>query len=439
MPDADFKPLNYNHYLRSALPSLWRCTYFAATAAATSSEAPHLNMSTEPCRVLLFEDNSLDAVYFCETLADSEYTRFVVDVVATLAEGIAKLSAAAHEYQLLVVDLSLPDCEGLQTFEKVTAAAARLPVVILSGYDDREMAVHAVQLGAQDYLVKGDFQSYNLEKSLSFAIERRRLQEDVKATAVELQSRMEASLLAKHIQENLFPERTPRLPGFDLAACSFPADETGGDFYDYLLSRFTPAAPGGQGTVGLLIGDVGGHGIGPALMMSAVRSYMRALQRHTASLSELLYEVNNQITIDTRHERLISLFMAELNINARTFCHCGAGHESHVLRADGTVETLSRATFPLGIEFDVVFPVSEPVQLHTDDIMVFHTDGIAEAKNRQSQPYGIDRLLTVVQSHRNKHAAEIIDAVYADVQLHTGLEQQRDDITLLLLKTLPAA
>ncbi len=411
-----------------------RDAYLEAIAASNAPGGHLRNLSMKACRLLLFEDNPLDALYFCETLSNTEYTKFEVEVVPTLHEGV-KLLATGGEYHLLVVDLSLPDSDGLETFERVTFAAPKLPVVILSGLDDREMAMKAVQFGAQDYLVKGDFQSYNLEKSLSFAIERRRLQEDVKLTARELQRRLDASLLAKHIQENLFPAETPRIPGFDLAARSFPADETGGDFYDYLISHFTPENTQNPGRVGLLIADVGGHGIGPALIMSAVRSYLRGLQGHLPSLPELLGAVNNFITVDTRHERLISLFLADLNIQDRTFTYCGAGHESHLLRAGGEIETLQRATCPLGIEFDIEFPASQPVALHAGDILVFHTDGIAEAVDRHGRPYGIERLLEVVDSNQKWPAAEIIQAVYADVQRHTGQDSQNDDITLMVLKT----
>jgi len=394
-------------------------------------------MPTHICHVLLFEDHAVDANYFCETLSESENTQFQVEVVVRLEDGLELLAADSERFDICVVDLSLPDSQGIETFERVVFTAPKTPVIVLSGLNDRDMAVSAVQMGAQDYLVKGDFQPYNLEKSLRFAIERRRLQDDVKAKARELQTRLEASLLAKHIQENLFPENLPQLPGFDLAARSFPADETGGDFFDFLLHKFSPAAADNKvGSVGLVIGDVGGHGIGPALIMSAVRSYLRGLQRHTPSLSELLYEVNNHITVDTRQERLISLFVAELDIQARTFSYCGAGHESHVLRADGTIETLDRVTFPLGIDFDVEFPLSTPTQLETGDILVFHTDGIAEARKPGADPYGTDRLLRVVHENRQLPSADIISAVYTDVQLYSGRRSQKDDITLMLLKAL---
>jgi PAS domain S-box-containing protein len=133
------------------------------------------NGGFRPVRVLLIEDSRGDARLIREMLAEAGGTTFDVAEVATLAAGIDLISTATFDVVLL--DLSLPDSDGLTGVARVKEVDPRLPVVVLTGLDDGELALRAVHLGAQDYLVKGQIESNPLARAIRYAIERREVEQ----------------------------------------------------------------------------------------------------------------------------------------------------------------------------------------------------------------------------------------------------------------------
>lgn len=140
-------------------------------------------------KILLIEDNPGDAVLVRELLADSDTAVFDLTHAASLSEGKAQLEGAVFDGLLL--DLSLPDSRGLQTFLEVRQAAPRVPVVVLSGMDDEGASVEAVHEGAQDYLVKGHVDTSGLVRAIRYAIERKRAEKEIRALNADLEHRVE--------------------------------------------------------------------------------------------------------------------------------------------------------------------------------------------------------------------------------------------------------
>lgn len=134
--------------------------------------------------VLIIEDNPGDARLIREMLAEAEVARFRTEVVASLAEGLERLDVDGADVVLL--DLSLPDSLGLDSFKGVRDEVPDVPVVVLSGHEDEELAARAVHEGAQDYLVKGQVNAALLGRSLRYAVERQRIEEQLRHRAEEL-------------------------------------------------------------------------------------------------------------------------------------------------------------------------------------------------------------------------------------------------------------
>lgn len=130
-------------------------------------------MDEQPMTILLIEDNDGDARLIREALADARDVPFVLERTERLATGLARLAEGGIDVAL--VDLSLPDSWGLDTFVSAHAQAPEVPIVVLTGLDDERLAIRAVQKGAQDYLVKGQVDSHLIVRSLRYAIERERL------------------------------------------------------------------------------------------------------------------------------------------------------------------------------------------------------------------------------------------------------------------------
>ena len=151
-----------------------------------TASPPNPSGSSRPYRVLIVEDNAGDARLLREYLAHAAIGRFEIVVVSRLDEAISKLRACESElaFDIVLLDLSLPDAHGLETFSDLTRAVPEMPIVVLSGLDDNVLAVRAVQSGAQDYLVKGQVNDAALARALVFAIERHRMHTQLKTLSI---------------------------------------------------------------------------------------------------------------------------------------------------------------------------------------------------------------------------------------------------------------
>jgi len=149
-------------------------------------------MEDKIINVLLIEDNPDDVELLRRKLTKSVSRQFTVTLVRSLKEGLAELSKSSPD--LILSDLGLPDSHGLDTVTKVLQMASNIPLVVLTGFDDEAVAIKAVQLGAQDYLVKGQLDSSQIERAFFYAIERSRLQGELEQYTEELK-KIQANLL----------------------------------------------------------------------------------------------------------------------------------------------------------------------------------------------------------------------------------------------------
>ena len=137
-------------------------------------------MSDRPITALLVEDNPGDARLIREMLADREVASVDLECVDRLSTGLERLGKGGID--LVLLDLSLPDGQGLGTLSKVLIQSPQVPIIVLTGLDDEELALQAVQEGAQDYLVKGLVDGHLLVRSMHYAIERKRAEEELQAS-----------------------------------------------------------------------------------------------------------------------------------------------------------------------------------------------------------------------------------------------------------------
>ncbi len=246
--------------------------------------------------------------------------------------------------------------------------------------------------------------------------------------------------VARRIQQNLFPASPPHLPGmeigaarfgFDIGGASYPAEAVGGDYFDYLPLR--------DGTLGLAIGDVSGHGLGPALLMAEVRAYLRAFAQTQIDVPSILGLVNRVIAQDMEGDRFITLLLARLDPRARTLTYSSAGHHTgYVFDAQGNVKrALTSLGIPLGILPDIEYPGSEPVPLEAGDIVLLLTDGVIEARSPEGHAFGAQRIIELMRSHHQAPAQEIVDHLYQAVRAFAQHCPQYDDVTAAVVKIDP--
>jgi phosphoserine phosphatase RsbU/P len=379
-------------------------------------------VETERIRILLIEDDPDDVWVMRNLLGDRWDGPFELVHVELLSAGVER--CAEGRFDVVLLDLSLPDSQGLETFFTIHAHAGDVPIVVLSGYNDEATAIKAVQAGAQDYLVKGQVDDNMLVRSVRYAIERsrRRLAEEA------LRDASEEFRAAHEIQQRLYPAEAPAVPGFDIAGALFPAKATAGDYFDYF--------PMLDGCLGVVVGDVSSHGMGPALLMSETRACLRTLALTSGDVGEILSRTNRLLTADTDDFHFVTLALVRINPRTRELVYASAGQRGYLLHPDRSVTVLDSTSLPLGVEAEAIIPATPSLTLQPGDILTFFTDGAVEAESPGRVRFGVGRALEVIRSEREESARQMIDALYAEIEGFCRHQPQRDDITVVIVKVL---
>lgn len=249
-----------------------------------------------------------------------------------------------------------------------------------------------------------------------------------KRAARELRENQEQFRVAREIQQRLFPKGAPACPGFDIGGSTFPAEATGGDYFDYL--------PMVHERLGVVVGDVTGHGVGPALLMAETRAYLRVLAGRREDVGEILTRANGILAEDVGSERFITLFLGRIDPKTRGFVYASAGHPAgYVLNAQGDIKaTLKRTGIPLGMKTDTQFASAPEIILSSGDLILLLTDGVEEASAPDGMLFGLARILDTVRSNRFMPAQQIVQTLYETVRSFANNTPQVDDITAIVIK-----
>ncbi len=248
--------------------------------------------------------------------------------------------------------------------------------------------------------------------------------------------RLKAALeLAMEVQQNLLPAAAPRFDGLDVAGASRYCDETGGDYYDF-LECCDPCA----GRLTLAIGDVVGHGISAALLMTTARAMLRTRILQPGNLDQVVADVNRLLCCDTdRTGNFMTLFLLSLDAGSNELRWVRAGHLPAIIydRQTDRFEELRGEGMALGVFESHRFQEYRYRDWDESKLLFLGTDGIWEAENPQGERFGIERLRTVLRRHSSSSSQQIVDAVFTAVNDFRQDSPQEDDITMVVLK--PAA
>jgi phosphoserine phosphatase RsbU/P len=281
--------------------------------------------------------------------------------------------------------------------------------------------IFSLNLGCEDIPLAG---VYVLTALVISTLEKnRRRAEDV------LRRSEEEMWMARKIQERLCPGTPSNLPELDVAGRSSPADAVGGDYFDIIPMR--------NSRIGLVVGDVSGHGVGSALLISEVRAYLRALVPVYDDLSDILTRTNALLVNDIAEGTFVTLFFACLDLQNRSMIFAGAGHEAILLRATGRQERLRSTSPPLGLEKDLVVASAPSISLKPEEVVVLISDGIIEALSQRGHRFGMERTIEVVNDHRHRTAIEMMDLLYQTVRMFSSGMPQADDQTAVIAKIRP--
>ena len=233
---------------------------------------------------------------------------------------------------------------------------------------------------------------------------------------------------ARSIQQSLLPKERPQLAGFDIAGWNQPADDTGGDYFDW--------KPLPDGHLVVTLADVTGHGIGSALLAAACRAYARSSFGARPGLPAALEHLNHALGADLPAGRFVTFVAAICGPDAPQVEMLSAGHGPLFVysRADDRLTTLNAQAVPLGVLpfFRADAPAS--LLLQSGDLVLLATDGFFEWENEHGEPFGIERMGDVIRATRDRPAAEMIAALHESVLRFAQGTKQQDDLTAVIIK-----
>lgn len=240
--------------------------------------------------------------------------------------------------------------------------------------------------------------------------------------------------LAKEIQQQLLPQENPQCDNFELIGISRYCDETGGDYYDFI-----PLGSSNNSPLGLVVGDVSGHGIGAALVMATARGMLRALiDQYAGDPSRLIAEINYDLCYSIDDSGFMTLFFGTLNPEQRTLDWVSAGQAPVFLyrskESGGHIEELGSSGIPMGILAESEYEMEPVVHFNPGDILLIGTDGIWETHNFAGDMFGTKRLCDVLYRSAHLSAEEIAANIFAELDLFRGDRTYDDDLTLMLIK-----
>jgi PAS domain S-box-containing protein len=246
-----------------------------------------------------------------------------------------------------------------------------------------------------------------------------------------LRERVSQLVAAEAIQARLWPKDSPALPGFDIAGTAYSAEFADGDYFDYV--------PMTDGSLGLVVGDVSGHGLGPAIVMALTYAHLRSLAQVYNGIDDILTRLNQFLVNETDH--FVTLLFGRLIPDTRSFEAINAGHPpGYVLDSSGQVKgQIESTTVPLAVVPDAKFQYCDSITLDTNDIVLLYTDGIIEARSPEGVMFGQQRMLEVVGTHRDRPAADILKALHGAVQDFCRPGKPQDDVTAIVIKVGPEA
>ena len=234
--------------------------------------------------------------------------------------------------------------------------------------------------------------------------------------------------LARSIQQGLMPARPPQLDDFEIAGWNQPANQTGGDYFDWQL------LPDGQ--LAISIGDATGHGIGPALVSALCRAYARASFLADQKQEQILERLNTLLASDLADDRFVTfavIFLNPLNSNIKVLS-AGHGPILWYRRGANKWENFEAQGIPLGMIDGMSYEDSHLNYLRAGDMIVLVTDGFYEWQNPESEEFGLERMKDTIHAARDCSPEEVIARLYTAVKDFSKGTSQNDDLTAVVLK-----
>lgn len=236
--------------------------------------------------------------------------------------------------------------------------------------------------------------------------------------------------IARDVQQHLFPQEIPSMPGLDVAGACRPALMVGGDYYDFIRLP--------EGRLGIAIGDISGKGVGAALLMASLQASLRGQTVDgKRQLTQVIKNVNRVVYETSPSNRYATFFYGEFDPQSRVLTYVNAGHNPPIVlrRCEESVQVLR-----LDVGGMVVGLIGEPpyeqgeLQLQSGDLLIAFTDGVSEAMNPADEEWGENRLIEAAKQCQARSSADITRNLMRAADEFAAGAPQHDDMTLVVAR-----
>ncbi|MCP4338739.1 MAG: SpoIIE family protein phosphatase [Desulfobulbaceae bacterium] len=252
------------------------------------------------------------------------------------------------------------------------------------------------------------------------------------AFVTDMTEHKKALSLAGEVQRSLLPEKAPLLKGLEVAGKNIQCDEVGGDYFDYLWnadlkeSEFT-----------VVVGDITGHGVDSALLMSSARAFLRMRASQPGNITNIVTDMNQHMTEDVYETgNFMTLFYLTIGKNRKSVDWIRAGHDPALLYDPelDQFEELKGPGLALGIKKDYVYQLQHRDGLRANQLIILGTDGIWEGSSKSGEMFGKKRFQAIIRRNASKSAENILTTIFQEHADFTKGTKTEDDITLVIVK-----
>jgi len=240
--------------------------------------------------------------------------------------------------------------------------------------------------------------------------------------------RLESELsIAREVQDQLFPQKFPEIPGVEMAALCRAARTVSGDYYDFLAL--------GPSRLGIALADISGKGISAALLMASLQGGLRsqAQQEGSVDTADLVERLNRQLLIDTLDDRYATFFYGVYDGTTRQLTYTTAGHLPPLFITGDRVQRLEEGGTVIGLLEGVTY-TQGCIDVEPGSLLVAFSDGLVEPENVYGEQFGMPRLTEEVLRHRSAKVGSMAEEVLAAVEHWAGTQEQADDMTVVIVR-----
>ena len=252
------------------------------------------------------------------------------------------------------------------------------------------------------------------------------------AFVTDMTEHKKALALAAEVQKSLLPHEKPMVKGLDIAGKNVSCDEIGGDYFDFIWRLDAKKGP-----FSVVVGDISGHGVDSALLMTTARAFLRMRASQSGTISEIITAMNRHLTRDILESgRFMTLFYMSIDPEKKHIYWVRAGHDPAIIYdpARDEFEELKGSGVALGVNEAFDYEENCRRGLTNGQIIAIGTDGIWEAVNREGEMFGKARFRNIIRKNADASAGDILNAVYSELDQYTRGQRSEDDITLVVLK-----